>query len=82
MHDSQPTLTQRPPASHVDSTLPPALNNGWPGSQWWQDYHDAQLNELVKNAIASSPDMQVAEQRITLAEAQAKAVEAQGGAAG
>ncbi|WP_253319453.1 multidrug resistance outer membrane protein MdtQ [Citrobacter amalonaticus] len=79
MHDSQPTLTQRHPASHVDSTLPPALNNGWPGSQWWQDYHDAQLNELVKNAIASSPDMLVAEQRITLAEAQAKAVEAQGG---
>lgn len=79
MHDTQQTLTQQPPASHVDSALPPALNNGWPGSQWWQDYHDAQLNELVKNALASSPDMQVAEQRIALAEAQAKAVEAQDG---
>ncbi|HCC5836677.1 multidrug resistance outer membrane protein MdtQ [Citrobacter farmeri] len=79
MHDTQQMLTQQPPASHVDSALPPALNNGWPGSQWWQDYHDAQLNELVKNALVSSPDMQVAEQRIALAEAQANAVKAQDG---
>lgn len=79
MHDTQQTLVQQPPASHVDSALPSALNNGWPGSQWWQDYHDAQLNELVKNALASSPDMQVAEQRIALAEAQANAVEARDG---
>lgn len=79
MHDTQQTLTQQLPASHVDSALPSALKNGWPGSQWWQDYHDAQLNELVKNALSRSPDMQVAEQRIRLAEAQAKAVEAQDG---
>ncbi|EKY5002114.1 multidrug resistance outer membrane protein MdtQ [Citrobacter amalonaticus] len=79
MHDTQQTLTQQLPASHVDSALPPALKNGWPGSQWWHDYHDAQLNELVKNALSRSPDMQVAEQRIRLAEAQAKAVEAQDG---
>lgn len=79
MHDTQQMLTQQPPASHVDSALPPALNNGWPGSQWWQDYHDVQLNELVKNALVSSPDMQVAEQRIALAEAQANAVKAQDG---
>lgn len=79
MHDTQQTLTQQLPASHVDSALPPALKNGWPGSQWWQDYHDAQLNELVKNALSRSPDMQVAKQRIRLAEAQAKAVEAQDG---
>lgn len=79
MHDTQQTLTQQLPASHVDSALPSALKNGWPGSQWWQDYHDAQLNELVKNALSRSPDMQVAEQQIRLAEAQAKAVEAQDG---
>lgn len=79
MHDTAPTLAQQLPASHVNAALPSALAHGWPGSQWWQDYHDAQLNDLVKNAIASSPDMQVAEQRIRLAEAQAKAVEAQDG---
>lgn len=79
MHDTQQTLNQQIPVSHVDSALPPALKNGWPDSQWWQDYHDAQLNELVKNALANAPDMQMAEQRIRLAEAQAKAVEAQDG---
>lgn len=79
MHDTAPTLAQQLPASHVNAALPSVLAHGWPGSQWWQDYHDAQLNDLVKSAIASSPDMQVAEQRIRLAEAQAKAVEAQDG---
>lgn len=79
MHDTAPTLAQQLPASHVNAALPSALDHGWPGSQWWQDYHDAQLNNLVKNALANSPDMQVAEQRIRLAEAQAKAVEAQDG---
>lgn len=79
MHDTAPTLSQQLPASHVNAALPSALDHGWPGSQWWQDYHDAQLNNLVKNALANSPDMQVAEQRIRLAEAQAKAVEAQDG---
>ncbi len=79
MHDTAPTLAQQLPASHVNAALPSALDHGWPGSQWWQDYHDAQLNELVKNALSRSPDMQVAEQQIRLAEAQAKAVEAQDG---
>lgn len=79
MHDTALTLAQQLPASHVNAALPSALDHGWPGSQWWQDYHDAQLNNLVKNALANSPDMQVAEQRIRLAEAQAKAVEAQDG---
>ncbi len=41
--------------------------------------HDTQLDALIDNAIQHSPDMQVAEQRIQLAEAQAKAVEAQDG---
>ncbi|EAR3201357.1 multidrug resistance outer membrane protein MdtQ [Salmonella enterica] len=79
MHDTRQSLTQQTPSSHIDSTLPTALKNGWPDSQWWKAYHDAQLDALIDNAIQHSPDMQVAEQRIQLAEAQAKAVEAQDG---
>ncbi|EAS8054802.1 multidrug resistance outer membrane protein MdtQ [Salmonella enterica] len=79
MHDTRQSLTQQTPSSHVDSSLPAALKNGWPDSQWWKAYHDAQLDALIDNAIQHSPDMQVAEQRIQLAEAQAKAVEAQDG---
>ncbi|ECD9159376.1 multidrug resistance outer membrane protein MdtQ [Salmonella enterica] len=79
MHDTRQSLTQQTPSSHVDSSLPAALKNSWPDSQWWKAYHDAQLDALIDNAIQHSPDMQVAEQRIQLAEAQAKAVEAQDG---
>ncbi|VEA32249.1 lipoprotein [Salmonella enterica subsp. enterica] len=64
MHDTRQSLTQQTPSSHVDSSLPAALKNGWPDSQWWKAYHDAQLDALIDNAIQHSPDMQVAEQRI------------------
>ncbi|HCA7078451.1 TPA: multidrug resistance outer membrane protein MdtQ [Citrobacter sedlakii] len=79
MHDSHQTLAQQTPATHVDASLPASLKKGWPDSQWWQVYHDPQLNGLIEHALLHSPDMQVAEQRIQLAEAQAKAVETQDG---
>ncbi|WP_436856500.1 multidrug resistance outer membrane protein MdtQ [Citrobacter tructae] len=79
MHDTQHTLAQQIPASHLETSLPAALKSGWPDSHWWQEYHDPQLNGLIDSALAHSPDMQVAQQRIQLAEAQAKAVEAQDG---
>lgn len=71
-HDTGAALQQQLPASHVDNTLPVALQNGWPQSHWWQDYNDPQLNNLVNSGISSAPDMQVARQRIKLAEAQAQ----------
>ena len=79
MHDTRQSLTRQTPAAQVDSPLPTAIKNGWPDSQWWKAYHDPQLDALIDNALQHSPDMQVAEQRIQLAEAQAKAVEAQDG---
>ena len=45
----------------------------WPKSEWWKDFNDSQLNALIDKALADAPDMQIARQRITLAEAQAKA---------
>ena len=79
MHDNRQSLSQQTPSANVDSALPAALKNGWPDSQWWKAYHDPQLNALIDSTLKNSPDMQVAEQRIQLAEAQAKAVEAQDG---
>lgn len=79
MHDNRQSLSQQTPAVNVDSALPAALKNGWPDSQWWKAYHDPQLNALINSTLKNSPDMQVAEQRIQLAEAQAKAVKAQVG---
>ncbi|WP_312627002.1 multidrug resistance outer membrane protein MdtQ [Scandinavium sp.] len=71
-HDTAAPLKQQLPASQIDNALPVALQNGWPQSQWWLDYHDTQLNQLMTSALSNAPDMQVAQQRVKLAEAQAK----------
>lgn len=71
-HDIGNPPQQQTPASHVSMDLPAAVKNGWPQSNWWQDYHDPQLNSLIQRALANAPDMQIAEQRIKLAEAQAR----------
>ena len=71
-HDIGAPAKQQVPASTVSTDLPAAVQNGWPQSNWWQDYHDAQLNSLITHALANSPDMQIADQRIKLAEAQAR----------
>ncbi|HCT5597418.1 multidrug resistance outer membrane protein MdtQ [Klebsiella oxytoca] len=71
-HDIGNPLQQQTPASHVSMELPAAVKNGWPQSNWWQDYHDPQLNSLIQRALANAPDMQIAGQRIKLAEAQAR----------
>ncbi|OAT35380.1 RND efflux system outer membrane lipoprotein [Enterobacter soli ATCC BAA-2102] len=51
----------------------------WPKSEWWTSYGDPQLNALITKALDDAPDMQIARQRITLAEAQAKAAMAEDG---
>ena len=71
MHETRQALSQQTPAAQVDTALPTALKNGWPDSQWWLEYHDNQLTSLINNALQNAPDMQVAEQRIQLAEARA-----------
>ncbi len=52
---------QQIPASHVSMDLPAAVKNGWPQTDWWKDYHDPQLNNLIQRALANAPDMQIAE---------------------
>jgi hypothetical protein len=69
MHETRQALSQQTPAAQVDTALSTALKNGWPDSQWWLEYHDNQLTSLINNALQNAPDMQVAEQRIQLAEA-------------
>ena len=71
-HDIGSPTKQQVPASNVSTELPAAVQHGWPQNNWWQDYHDAQLNSLMSRALANAPDMQIADQRIKLAEAQAR----------
>lgn len=70
-----PLKTQSVTAS-VNTTL---HASAWPKNEWWKDYNDPELNSLIAKALNDAPDMQIARQRITLAEAQAKAVMAADG---
>ncbi len=55
----------------------PAFGRGqWLQSQWWHMFGDPQLDKLVDEALAGSPDIKVAEARARLAEQAAMAVHA------
>lgn len=42
---------------------------GWPDAQWWTAYHDAQLDALIRQALASGPTLEVAAAQIGSARA-------------
>ena len=39
----------------------------WPKQQWWDAFHDDQLNTLLTAALADSPSLHIAEARVTQA---------------
>ena len=39
-------------------------SEGWPAAQWWRQFQDAQLDQLIGQALASSPTLDVANARI------------------
>lgn len=41
----------------------------WPGANWWQDWGDAQLTQLVQSALAQHPSLQLAAARLAAAQA-------------
>ena len=48
----------------------------WPVEGWWKDLGDAQLDELMDEALANSPTLAVARARLEQADAQARAADA------
>src|SRR6202011_3972256 len=47
-------------------------SNAWPDSQWWTQFQDPQLNQLIAEGLAGSPTLRVAEARTRAALAQAR----------
>ncbi len=43
----------------------------WPTDQWWESYHDPQLNALITRTLSSSPTLRAAQDRALLAQRQA-----------
>lgn len=50
---------------------------GWPAAQWWRQYHDPQLDELIERATQQSPDLALAQSRVANAEQAAHLAAAQ-----
>lgn len=42
---------------------------GWPDAQWWTAYHDPQLNDIIRQALAGGPSLEVAAAHIGSARA-------------
>jgi NodT family efflux transporter outer membrane factor (OMF) lipoprotein len=48
----------------------------WPADGWWKDFHDRQLDALIDTALAGSPQLRVARDRIAEAQASTQAAQA------
>jgi outer membrane protein TolC len=49
-----------------------ATATAWPGADWWTGYGDAQLDGLIAEALAGSPDLAAAAARVREADAYAE----------
>ena len=48
----------------------------WPAESWWESYGDAQLDALIREALAGAPDIAVAEARLRRAYAASQVADA------
>ncbi|WP_243039947.1 efflux transporter outer membrane subunit [Dyella sedimenti] len=56
-----------------------AARAGWPDAQWWRQYGDPQLDQLIALAMKGSPDLAEARSRVASAEQSIRAATAQAG---
>ena len=56
-------------ADYASSHSLAAPVGAWPTESWWQSYGDAQLDALIREALAGSPNIAVAEARLRRAQA-------------
>lgn len=67
-----PHLGARPEIAAADSFASKQSLRGqgvvWPGHEWWKQFGDAQLDELIAEAMAKSPDIAAAQARLLAAQ--------------
>lgn len=54
------------------SLAPARADAAWPAEGWWRDYHDPQLDALIAEGLAGSPDVAAAVARLDRASALAR----------
>ncbi len=70
----------KPPALHDDvplAGLQAPSRAGWPQAQWWRQYRDPQLDDLMDRALQQSPDLALAQTRVQDAEQSTRLAAAQ-----
>ena len=66
-----PSLSLRAPADDaLVHTAGPGANGAWPAPDWVKQLQDPQLDDLVAEASQNNPDLQVAQARLRIAQAQ------------
>ncbi|KVV43938.1 RND transporter [Burkholderia territorii] len=66
-----PSLSLRSPADDaLVQTAGPGANGAWPAPDWVRQLRDPQLDALVAEASQDNPDLQVAQARLRIAQAQ------------
>src|SRR5471030_1443046 len=53
----------------ADATLAGVDRSAWPDQAWWHDYGDPQLDALIAEAMAGTPDLAAAVARVRQADA-------------
>ncbi|MDB5476395.1 MAG: efflux system, outer rane lipoprotein NodT family [Phenylobacterium sp.] len=61
-------IAKAPQAYETRASLAAPLAD-WPGDRWWSAYGDAQLDQLIQQALVGSPTLASAEARVRRAEA-------------
>lgn len=65
-----PAPQMTPPSSYAaDQSLASAARAQWPDLEWWHAYGDPQLDALIAEALAGSPDLSIAAARVRQADA-------------
>ena len=69
-----PVQEARSPDSFQSAQTFRAPEAAWPADRWWEKYHDAQLNQLIREGLADAPDLKAAQARLRRAEAFSQSV--------
>ncbi|WP_431263333.1 efflux transporter outer membrane subunit [Roseateles chitinivorans] len=66
--DVSPLATPRPVDAYATTRSLDAARADWPAETWWRAYGDAQLDQLIDEALAGSPSIATAQARLARAE--------------
>ncbi|PCE32458.1 efflux transporter outer membrane subunit [Burkholderia ubonensis] len=78
-----PSLSLRAPADDaLAHTAGPGAAGAWPAPDWVRQLQDPQLDQLVAEALQQNPDLQVAQARLRIAQAQLQQFDALTGLTG